>query len=244
MACKITQESLNEIKTALGYPVACVLDWGSSANDDDYITNFVINRVLRIYSTFFPTMDTTQHSINREFTIPYPDNDEIFKAYQWFFNSKSIYQGAMTNPFVLQSQILATGSLDGDRQASPWNVNEMINREATYESVMNYQKVERIDDLQDQRILKGFSSQPSQLMVRWAKKVSDFTAITFQYVDDAIKLAKSYLMQDAYRQRESIKVSSNKVDINSESFINMALTWEQEVTQAWKGRGVVTISAG
>ena len=40
MAVTISQDTINEIKTALGYPIQCELDWGSAESDDDYIRNY------------------------------------------------------------------------------------------------------------------------------------------------------------------------------------------------------------
>ena len=241
MVYTASQDSLNEIKSALGYPIVCQLDWGSATNDDDYIKKYIIPRVMRMYSTYFPKLTDVDYQVSQTFDIPYPEDSTIYKAYKWFFNYKSSLVGAYTNPFFLQSQVLYRGS--GLNGYSPANINELFSRESTNESVTNWIKIERITDYQDQRKVKGFVNISSILMIRWAHYITDFEQVKFQEKENAISLAKAYLMEDAYRQRESLKVVSGKIEINSASFAEQMERMRSTVLESWKQRGYAVIAA-
>ena len=236
-----SQDSLNEIKSALGYPIVCQLDWGSATNDDDYIKKYIISRVMRTYSTYFPKLTDVDYTVSQQFNIPYPTDPTIYKAFKWFFNYKAPVQGAYTNPFFLQTQLLYRGSNTFGNE-SPMNIAELFSREATAESIANYIKVERITDHQEERKLTGYCNISSILMVRWASYITDFEQIKFQEKETAMELAKAYLMEDAYRQRESLKVVSSKVEINSASFAEQMERMRISAISDWKTRGFAVIA--
>jgi len=243
MAITISTEDINQIKSALGYPSMCVLDWGSASADDDYIETYVVPRVLRIYSTYFPQLQDNDYSVSGNFEIPYPTSSLVFKAFQWFFNYKTEFGGQFTNPWVLQNQLLHRGTNFYSDLLGPGNVSELFSREATAESLTDYHKVHQIFDYPNLRKLKGFSSVASNLYVRWATAVENFDLIDYRYKDDALKLAKAYLMQDAYRKRELLSVQSSKITINSSPLAEQATAWETEVIEGWKTRGFPVIVA-
>lgn len=229
---QISADYLNEIKSALGAPLIDELDWG--ANTNDFIKSNIVTRVLRTYFSYFPIKYDTQTSINGTFSIDYPDDNFIFRMFRHFFSYKVDALSNFDNPFFLQTQVLYRG---GGPYIEPYSMSEIFNRLSTIESVIDYSKAVRVEDYPDQRVVKGSTSLSGYLSIQWAKWSKDFSKITFSYIDDAIKLAKAYLLKEAARLRDQFQINTSKVSVNGDALREDARIWEEEVISNWKGRG-------
>lgn len=231
----IERGDLEEIKSALGFPLVEELDWGGDS--DDYIRKYIVPRVLRTYFTYFPMKTATFAEISGSFEIDYPETN-VFRMLRHYFNYKNL-DYATTSPFLLQTMILAKGD-DKPFHVANKEFNETFSRLSTAESIIDYTKALRVEDYPQDRKIKGETNLSGTLTVEWAKKSIYFNDIIYNYKDDAIKLAKAYLLQDSYRLREQAKVQS-KVEINTQVFLEDASRWETEVTEKWKKRGFAII---
>lgn len=233
----ITTDDLEEIKSALGYPLVNQLDWGTGT--DDYVKKYIVRRVLRIYYTYFPIKVDTTHSISGPFEIDYPDDEYIFRKLRHFFNYKQINYNVMS-PFTLQTMIMQRGrsipSEIGQRE-----MNEVINRISTAESLMDYTQAFMIEDYPEERKIKGSTTLSGGLTVQWAKRSDNFGSIYYNHKDDAILLGKAFLLQDAGRLRSQAQIQS-KVSIDVSKLLEDGTRWEQEVFTKWKSRGFATIA--
>lgn len=232
----ITGEYLQEIKSALGFPLINHFDWG--VNTDDYVRGNVVSRVLRKYFIYFPLIVNKVSGISDNFEISYPADTNIYRMFRHFFDYKSFIAGNLSNPFYLQSQVI-------DRRTQPflrpYHLNEVFGRLATSESITDYAHALHIEDFPNERKVKGSTTTAGFLSIQWAKRSTNFGDVTFTHLDDAIKLAKAYLLQDAARLRDSIKLANSKIDIDINKIAADGEKWEDEVMNRWsrKGFGIV-----
>jgi len=237
VAITIETEDLEEIKSALGYPLVSQLDWGTGT--DDYIKNYIVKRVLRTYYTYFPMKVDTTHSVSGSIEIDYPTDTYVFRKLRHFFNYKQINYNTMS-PFTLQTLILQRGrsipSEIGQRE-----MNEVINRISTAESLIDYTQAFMLEDYPEERKLKGSTSISGTLTVQWAKRSDSFSSIYYNHKEDAILLGKAYLLQESARLRSQAQIQT-KVSIDVSRMAEDGQRWEQEINQKWKSRGFAVLA--
>jgi hypothetical protein len=231
---QITQYDLNEIKSSLGYPLITVLDFADQT--DDYITDNVVSRVLRKYFTFFPIQLDTNTGINGSFEIDYP-NDNVYRMFKHFFNYKTLNYETFS-PFLLQAMTIHKGPYF--RGFEHDHVREAITRLSTEESLMDYSRALRINDYPDLQKVKGFTNISGDITIIWAQKSNIFNDIPYNFKDDAIKLAKAYLLQDITRLRDQLKVST-KIEIDTATMKADGDRWEESVIRKWETRARAVI---
>ncbi len=236
-AVTIDGEHLKEIRSALGAPLIQNLDWGGDT--DDYIRTNILSRILRIYFNFFPIKFDTKHDINGQFNIAYPAGEPLItRKSKHFFNYKTDTLSNFDNPFFLQTQVVYRQSAPYLR---PYHLGEIFSRLSTVESLIDYSQALRVEDYPNAREVRGSTAVRGTLSIQWLKRSNDFNDVQFTYLDEALKLSKAYLMQDAYRLRETAKVNNSKVEINSQPLKDDAEKWEAEVMASWKQRGFAVI---
>ena len=228
----IKGEYLQEIKSALGYPLINHFDWG--VNTDDYVRGNIVSRVLRKYFIYFPLITNEVHGVSSAFEIDYPTDTNVYRMFRHFFDYKSYIAGNLSNPFYLQSQVISSRN---QPFIKPYHLNEIFSRLATAESLTDYAHAFYIQDYPDERLVKGSTTTTGYLSIQWARRSNKFSDITFSYLDDAIKLAKAYLLQDASRLRDSVKLANSKIDIDINKIAADGEKWETEVMKRWSRRG-------
>lgn len=233
----IDSEDLEEIKSALGYPLVSQLDWGTGT--DDYVKKYIVRRVLRTYYTYFPIKIDTTNVVSGPFEIDYPTDPYIFRKLRHFFNYKQINYNTMS-PFTLQTLIMQRGryipSEIGQREMS-----EVFNRISTAESLMDYTQAFMIEDYPEERKIKGSTTLSGTLTVQWAKRSINFSNIYYNHKEDALQLGKAYLLQESGRLRSQAQVQS-KVSIDVSRMVEDGLRWEAEISAKWKNRGFAVVA--
>jgi len=155
-----------------------------------------------------------------------------------FFNYKNEFSGDLTSPFFLQSQIIGLGNFRGGG-VSQNDISEMFSRVTTAESYMDGILAVRCEDFQEDREVRGSVNVNGILSLVFACYSDNFSDVRFNHKEEAIKLAKAYLIQNAFMLREQLKIQT-KVEVNTQALLSMAQQWEQEVMSEWgTGRPVV-----
>jgi hypothetical protein len=229
---------IEEIKSALGFPLEDELDWGDvPGGTDGYILKYVIPRVLRKYFTYYPIKFDYVQTVESVFEIPYPDLSAngltVFGLLRYYMNYKRDFIGTFSNPFVLQQNVLSIGSTSGKTPFG--SISEYYDRMTTSESVVDSMIAVRVEDHPEDRVLRGSSNIAGNLSIQFACMAEDFNRIRFQHKEDAITLAKAFFLQDSSRLREQLKIQG-KIEINSSVLSTQAEAWEQAVLQRWQGR--------
>lgn len=227
----ISADYLYEIKSALGYPSVEYLDWGDKT--DEYIKRAILTRVLRIYYTYFPIKVETSHGVNGIFEIDYPEDPFVFRKLRHFYNYKTDGLSNFNNPFFLQTQVLYRSS---SPYLKPWAMQEMVSRLTTMESLVDFGRSLKVEEFPTERKLKGFTETSGTLLVQWAAMSHDFGLIPYNHIDNAIKLAKGYLMLDAANLRAGAQIQASKILLDTNTLIQMGTKYVEEAESFFKNR--------
>jgi hypothetical protein len=226
----IDQQDINEIKSAVGYPLVQTLDYGDQT--DHFIINNIVSKVLRVYFSYFPIKTDTNTNISGSFEVSYPNTD-VYRMLRYFFNYKSMNYEQFS-PFTLQSMIISKSpAFEGYEHG---HLREALQRMTTEEAIADFTKAVRINDDPHNRKVSGYTNIRGDITIEWANKSGDFNKILFNHKEDAIKLASAYFIQNLYRLREQAKVQT-KVEINTAALKEDADKWETEVNAKWRSRG-------
>ena len=233
---EISGDDIQEISSGLGAPLIKTLDWG--CDSEDYIRTNVAKRVLRIFFRYFPIKLDKQYVINNVFEIDYPDDALVYRVFRHFFNYKTEGMQNLSNPFFLQTQVLDRRSHPHLR---PYHMNEIFSRLSTNEAMVNHAHALDVWDSPQERKVRGSTTTYGTLSIQWAKYSLNFNQIPFNYKDDAIKLGKAFLIQDASRIRGAAKIPGSSVDLDENPLLKDSDRWEEEVITLWKASGSVAI---
>jgi hypothetical protein len=107
--------------------------------------------------------------------------------------------------------------------------------------MVDYDRSLNWTDFPQERKVKGSSNMPGKLTIQWGKTSNDFNKVPYNYLDDAIKLAKGYLLQEAARIRDQVKLATSKVEIDGSVLQNQGDRWVEEVETNWKQRGFAVL---
>lgn len=231
MSVTIEEQDLLEIKSALGYPTVDVLDQGDDT--DTYIKNYVVSRVLRIYFTYFPIKSETNTSINGAFSVDYPSAD-VYKVLRHFFNYKQISYSNIS-PFILQTMVASRRPSFFGFESS--QIGEVMSQMSTAESLVDWTKAIRVNDEPHNRKVTGSSNTSGDLLIQWAKKSEAFNDVLYNQRERALKLCKSYLLEEAVRLRSQARITVGKIEINVDELKDQAKEWKAEVMANWVNRG-------
>ena len=105
------------------------------------------------------------------------------------------------------------------------------------ESVQDWSKALRVEDRIYERKVIGSTTVPGKLTIQWGKWDPDFNKIPFTELDEALKLGKAYLLQEAARLRDAVKLNNTKIEVNGSVLKTDGDKWEEEVMTSWKTRG-------
>jgi hypothetical protein len=241
MAITIDQNYINEIKSALGYPLVEGFEWENNSSTEDYIKNYVLSRVFRTYFTYFPIRIETNHSVSGQFEIDYPADPMVKRVLRHFFNFKNWSMLQNISPFMLQTMVIGRGTYSGGYDMS--RMQQSMSDMTTYESLVDFTRALQIDDRPQERKVYGLLSTPGDITLQWLKVSEDFNDIIYSHVDNAIKLAKGFLMQDAARIRSQVTVNS-KATLESSVIKADGDRYVEEVENEWKNRGFASGSKG
>jgi hypothetical protein len=232
MAVTITTADLNEIKSALGFPLVSTLEI-----TDDSIKTYIVSRVLRTYFTYFPLLLESNYGVDGEFDLDYP-NATVYKLHRHFFNYKQIDYGTIS-PFLLQTLVMNKG-WSGFEIGSK-EINENINRMSVAETMVDWTKAVKIFDYPNERKVKGHTNTSGDLTLHWSQNSEDFDDIAYNRKEDAITLGKGYLLQDSARLRSQAKIQL-KVDIDPTTLKSDGDMFVESVLRRWKTRAFAVIS--
>jgi len=241
MAVTISADDINEIKSALGFPLVQGFEWENNSSSDDYIKGYVIPRVLRTYFTYYPIRVDTNTAVNGQFEIAYPNDPDIFRVLRHFFNFKNWSSLQTTSPFFLQALVIGKGSFNPTQDLG--KLQTAMSDMTTWESIMDFNRAVEVNDVMDQRVVRGCVSTPGDLTIQWAKKSDDFSAINYSRREDALRLAKGYLLQDAARIRSQVQVQA-KAMLETSMLKADGDSYVAEVEGKWKRRGFASATKG
>ena len=235
MIVTISNDELDEVKSALGYPIIDQFEWGTGVND--FIKKYILPRVIRTYCKYFPSIIETSTPIMGPFQIDYP-NASVYGLVNHTFNFKNmVYEGM--SPFWLQTMIMSNQPNGFGMESQ--QMQENFFKMTTAESLTDFVRALEINDYPEERKVKGCVNVSGELVLTWGSSFEDFSRINYIYKDDAIKLAKGYLLIEAARIRGQVAVPNQKVGLSPDSLRADGDRYVEEVISVWstKPRPVV-----
>ena len=240
----ISKEYQNEILMAVGYPLIKIEDIQELGMINDKITpeeNFkqlIVWPAMREFFKWFPIKNIQEYMSEESFSFDFP-TEETFTVIYATLNTAGVGVRDAANPFVNNSvyrAINTTSSYGGGMWGTKYDYGM---REARLydrmerQSLIDTNKVFRIDVDPVNRVAFGFSNILGKLVIEWGEYSTNFYKIPFQRVSEVIDLAKSNLLQFLGMLR-SQQNTGLPTSFNYQSFITEASRLREEVINKWK----------
>lgn len=225
---------MNRIKTVLAYPKV-----NNIILTDEQIINFCVEPAIRQYFTKFPKKDIIEYAItsNAELEVDYPD-DYTFGVTDARIVNKDIMEGISNYSIWELANYQKFGlGIKGSYGIPGYNPNflqqseitrnqALLARKQTYETIMI-----KIDT--DNKKVIAYTNQSAKLLVEWAKYSDDFSDIKYQYIEDVIKLAQSYILLHLADTTSIIQDSAAEISVNSDELKTRATELQDSVFEKW-----------
>ena len=191
----ISDDSLLEIMSEVGFPI---LEF-----DDDFpytrdqVKSLGIWPAMKEYYRFWPKKNIQEYTVSGNFSIDFPNN-ETFYLTDARVNSNVPIGSHTPDPIVNAMNIVSIGSQSSGMYGTRYNYDITTAyhmKRAEYNALKNSQKAFRVDVDRDNKLVTGYTSVQGRMLVEWAEYGLDYDKIPFSKIDDAKRLAQSYIMR-------------------------------------------------